>query len=209
MPNLVSLFNQLLTAILLFIWSFFPKPTHLISIPTTKLQQIASTSATVPLPTPPVTNPNPVPKVPWGTTEKLGEGLYRTYVGQDQRMGTPEEILTALNIYRRNHGVGEVRSDNNLCQLATWRAASQQKAGDLDGHQGLKDYMNDPKHWQELDIKAIGENASYGYILSGTHLIEWVFDSDVEHRETQLNPKWNLACAGVASVTVDILFGQR
>lgn len=202
--NLITIFNQLLASLLLFIWSFLPKPAHQISTPTAKLEKSASTSATLSLPVAP-----PTPKVPWGTTEKLGPGQYRTYVGNDPKMGTPQEILDALNLYRKNHGVGQVRSDQNICILAQNRAIAQQKLGTLDDHQGLIDYMNDPKHWQELDIKAIGENASYGYILSGTHLIEWVFDSDVEHRDNQLNPKWNLACAATSGVTVDIIFGQR
>lgn len=204
-PNIITIFNQLLAGLLLFMWSFLPHPK--IIAPSSSLQNLASTSAVVPLPVMPV---KPVmPAVPWGTTEKLSEGLYRTYVGQDERMGTPDEILTALNLYRQNHGRSELHSDNNLCKLALWRAQVQQNLGNLDGHQGLKDYMSDDKHWQELDIKAIGENASYGYVLSGTHLIEWVFDSDSEHRENQLNPSWNLACAGTSGVTVDIIFGQR
>ena len=69
--------------------------------------------------------------------------------------------------------------------------------------------MADPNHWKELNVTAIGENASYGYVLSGVHLIEWIFDSDIEHRENQLNPNWNLSCAGISGVTVDIIFGKR
>ncbi|MBI4099863.1 hypothetical protein HY440_02545 [Candidatus Microgenomates bacterium] len=207
-PNLITIFNQLLSTLILFFWSFLPKPTHLLTTPTAKLEKTASTSAIVSMSD---TSAKSVvtPSVPWGTTEKLGDGLYRTYVGNDSAMGTPAEILTALNVYRKNHGVGEVKSDENICKLALWRAQVQQKLENLDGHQGLKDYMADPKHWQELDVKSIGENASYGYVLSGTHLIEWVFDSDVEHRDNQLNPSWNLACAGTSGVTVDIIFGQR
>lgn len=124
-------------------------------------------------------------------------------------MGTPEEILKALNSYRRVHGTGNLSSDENLCRLAQIRAENQEKISTLDAHKGLIEYMNDPDHWRELNITAIGENASYGYVLSGTHLIEWIFDSDPEHRENQLNPEWNLACAGISGVTVDIVFGKR
>ncbi len=147
--------------------------------------------------------------VPWGTTEKLGPGLYRTYVANDPTMGTPEEILRALNNYRKSHNTGELRSDAGLCQLAQKRAEEQEKLGNLDSHKGFSDYMADPNHWKELNVTAIGENASYGYVLSGVHLIEWIFDSDIEHRENQLNPNWNLSCAGISGVTVDIIFGKR
>lgn len=124
-------------------------------------------------------------------------------------MGTPAEILQALNSYRRSHNTGEVFSDDKLCSLAQTRAQEQDKLGNLDEHKGLITYMDDPRHWEELNVTSIGENASYGYVLSGVHLIEWVFDSDEEHRSNQLNPNWTLACAGVSRVTVDIIFGKR
>jgi len=147
--------------------------------------------------------------VPWGTTEKLGDGLYRTYVANDAQMGSSEEILNALNNYRRSHNSRELSSDQGLCTLALRRAQEQEKLGNLDEHKGLISYMDDPNHWKELNVNAIGENASYGYTLSGVHLIEWVFDSDVEHRTNQLNPDWSLGCAKTAGVTVDIIFGKR
>ena len=120
----------------------------------------------------------PVPNVPWGSTEKVGEHLYRTYVGRDERMGTPSEILSALNSYRRNHNQGELFSDEKLCSLAKMRAEEQEKMGKLDTHKGIEEYMKDPNHWKELNITALGENSSFGYVLSGVHLIEWVFDAD-------------------------------
>lgn len=172
----------------------------------TEKDQLASESAIVSLLQIPT---QPSPSVPWGTTEKVGDHLYRTFVGQDSVMGTPDEILAALNSYRRNHGISNLQQDENLCHLAMRRAQEQDRISNLDAHKGLIDYMDDPNHWQELNIRAIGENASFGYVLSGVHLIEWVFDADVEHRDNQLNPNWNLACAGVSGTTVDIIFGQR
>lgn len=208
--NLVTLFNQILTSIILLVWSaistLLPPPVP--KRPTPSARKVVPTSALIAPVTPQKYIVTQTP-VPWGTTEKIGEHEYRTYVANDPVMGTPTEILAALNSYRKIHGRGEVKSDDNLCKLATWRAQTQDKAGTLDGHKGLEEYMKDPKHWEELNVSAIGENASYGYVLSGTHLIEWVFDSDVEHRDNQLNPNWNLGCAGISGVTVDIIFGHR
>lgn len=147
--------------------------------------------------------------IAWGTTDKIGDHIYRTYVGSDSIMGTPEEILNALNVYRKNHGQGQLQSDQKLCDLAQNRAIAQDKLGTLDSHKGLIEYMNNPDSWNQLGVTGIGENASYGYVLSGVHLIEWVFDSDSEHRENQLNPNWTLACAEVFGKTVDIVFGHR
>lgn len=206
---LINSFNRLLgnflAVIIVSALSFLPKSPPP-QIPVTP-PKIATSQLVLPQPLPkPITTTKPVP---WGTTEKIGEHQYRTFVANDPVMGTPTEILAALNSYRQIHGRADLKSDDGLCRLANTRAQTQNKAATLDAHKGLEDYMKDPKHWEELNVAAIGENASYGYILSGTHLIEWVFDSDEEHKSNQLNPDWNLACAGVAGVTVDILFGKR
>lgn len=199
---------QIITALIVYILSFFfPKKQPPVFLkPYTIPYTIATPSAILE----PRTQPLATPLVPWGTTEKIADHLYRTYVGQDKIMGTPQEILTALNFYRKNHGLNQpLRFDENLCILANRRAAEQDKLGTLDAHQGLVKFMDDPKNWTWLDITSIGENASYGYTLSGTHLIEWVFDADEEHKSNQLNPQWNLACPGISDTTVDILFGKR
>ncbi|OGG19442.1 hypothetical protein A2721_02865 [Candidatus Gottesmanbacteria bacterium RIFCSPHIGHO2_01_FULL_47_48] len=149
------------------------------------------------------------PKTPWGSTEKIGDHLYRTYVGQDEKMATPDEILQALNTYRQNHGQGTLHKDDKLCAFAQLRADEQARLGNLDSHAGFTKYFEDKNNWQELGITGAGENASQGYTLSGTHLIEWVFSADDEHRSNQLNPNWTLACATVSGSTVDIIFGKR
>lgn len=159
-------------------------------------------------------SPNPSinsnsPKIPWGTTEKIGDHLYRTYVGQDEKMGTPEEILEALNYYRSNHGRSRLSLDEKLCKFSQIRADEQAKNNNLDSHKGFQDYLDDPKHWEELNFKSLGENASYGYILSGVHLIEWVFDADEEHRSNQLNHNWTHACVAISKTVVNVIFGQR
>jgi uncharacterized protein YkwD len=182
-----------------FFLNFFGKP-YVAPPPPIK---IATVSATIKIPAP----PKVVDTTPWGTTEKIDEHIYRTYVGSDEKMGTPEEILKALNNYRQDHHIGQLSSGDRLCDLANKRAKEQ--SSKLDSHKGLIDYMNDPNHWQELNITQIGENASYGYTLSGVHLIEWVFNADEEHKNNQLNPNWTHACAGTFETTADIIFGKR
>ncbi len=207
MPTFIAIIIGLLNSLVIFLFpNQIKKPDPLVQAP--KIVTVPSKSLIIENKLTP--SPYPLtPSVPWGTTIKIGDHLYRTYVGEDSKMGTLEEILAAINIYRKNHNVGTVRDDENICKLAQQRASTQNGAGSLDSHKGFQDFMNKDGSWQWLDVKSIGENASYGYVLSGTHLIEWVFDSDSEHRENQLNPAWNLACAGVSGVTVDIIFGQR
>lgn len=173
----------------------------------TPLKSFILTNPSIPQKTP--RNITPAVKIPWGTTEKVADHTYRTYVGQDDKMGTPQEILDALNKYRQQHGQNTLSQDDKLCEIAKWRAEQQAKINNLDGHKGLKDYLEDPKHWEYIDLQAVGENASYGYILTGTHLIEWVFDADEEHRDNQLDPKWNRACAATNGSLVEVMFGRK
>lgn len=204
--------RDILITIAAFIWlwvqslqNFLGNKPNIINLPQKRLE-IASPSAVLNMPQQPtIVDDN----TPWGTTEKVGEHLYRTYVGNDPRMGTPEEILTALNAYRANHHRSQLQLEPKLCPLAQKRAQDQSNQSGLDSHKGLTEYMNSPNSWQELNVTGIGENASFGYVLSGVHLVEWVFDADEEHRDNQLNPDWNLACAGVYRETVDILFGKK
>lgn len=205
---LINSFNRLLGNLLavvtVSVLSFFPKPL----LPQTPAipPKIATPSAQ--LVKPPALVQAVDTLVPWGTTEKIGEHLYRTYVGQDEKMGTVEEILTALNAYRKNHHIDQaLQTDENLCRFAQNRAKEQEKG--LDSHKGFTEFLNKPDNWRWLGVKSIGENASFGYVLTGAHLIEWVFDADEEHRSNQLNPEWNLACAAVSETTVDILFAKR
>lgn len=173
------------------------------------LESTIYSSTPTPSPSPSVVL-TPTPTVlPWGTTEKLQEHIYRTYVGQDPALASPSEILEALNVYRKDHGRQTVSNDNKLCDLAKFRAEQQAKIDNLDEHKGLIEYLNDAKHWEDLGVKGLGENASWGYQLSGTHLIEWVFDADQEHRDNQLNPSWNRACVATSKLLVEILFADK
>jgi len=207
MNQLLAFWHALWQGVAIYLFALFlaliPNQTVL-----PKKTLVASPSAIINIPQPRENIATSTP-IPWGTTEKVGDHLYRTYVGSDETIGTPEEILQALNVYRRDHGQGDLQKYEPLCPLAQSRAQIQDAAGNLDSHKGLTDYMADNNHWGSLGITAIGENSSYGYILSGTHLIEWVFDADAEHRNNQLNPNWSLVCTGVSGKTVDILFGKK
>lgn len=150
------------------------------------------------------------PTIPWGTTEKLAEHTYRTYVGEDEIMSSVEELHNALNKYRANHGVQELFVSDQLCRIADFRIAQLDAIDGLDAHKGFKEYLSDGKNWENIPrFVSVGENNSYGYKLSGTHLIEWVFDADEEHRSNQMNPKWNRVCSRISGTIVEIIFGEE
>jgi uncharacterized protein YkwD len=152
----------------------------------------------------------PQPTIPWGTTEKVAEHTYRTFVGEDAVMSTEEEFVTALNKYRALHGVQELFVGTDLCTFATMRINQLKVLGKLDAHAGFKEFLAKDENWKTLPrFVALGENNSFGYKQSGTHLIEWIFDADEEHRSNQLNPQWNRVCVRISDTIVEVIFGQE
>jgi hypothetical protein len=82
--------------------------------------------------------------------------------------------------------------------------------GGLDAHAGFKEYLAKPNGWSSLPrFTSVGENNSYGYVQSGTRLVEWVFDADEEHRSNQLSAKWNRLCVRIRNTIVEVVFGQE
>lgn len=152
----------------------------------------------------------PLSPVPWGTTEKLAEHTYRTYVGEDPVMSTVDELHAAINAYRTKHGVGELQVHDGLCRVADHRIAELAALGGLDAHAGFKKYFESEDNWKNLgSIRGVGENNSAGYKQTGTHLIEWIFDADEEHRTNQLNPDWNRMCSRISGTIVEMVFGKE
>jgi len=143
---------------------------------------------------------------PWGVAQKIGEHTYQIKVQNDSVMGTPEEILAALNILRARSSAQPLKSDPRLCQFATSRAEYQNRLGKTDAHAGFVDYLENQDGFQKLGFGHLGENSSFGYILSGTHLIEWVYMRSPEHNANQTDPKWDHACAGVFGLATNIVF---
>ncbi|MEI7653172.1 MAG: hypothetical protein WCJ70_02750 [bacterium] len=152
----------------------------------------------------------PTPTIPWGTTEKIAEHTYRTYVGEDPVMSTEEEFVIALNKYRALHSVQELFVGSDLCTFATMRINQLKALGKLDAHAGFKEFLANDENWKTMPrFVALGENNSFGYKQSGTHLIEWIFDADEEHRSNQLNPQWNRTCVRISDTIVEVIFGQE
>jgi uncharacterized protein YkwD len=151
-----------------------------------------------------------IPTARWGQTDKIADHTYRTYVADDSHMSTESELFEALNDYRIDHGVQKLFLSDSLCRLADMRINQLAQLGSLDAHKGLNEYLADEKNWQNFPrFDSIGENNSYGYKLSSTHLIEWVFDADEEHRSNQQNPRWNRACIRIHDTIVEMIFGEE
>lgn len=151
--------------------------------------------------------PTPAPDTsPWGVAKQITEHSWVIKVNNDPAMGTPDEILQALNDLRVRNGAQPLQTDSRLCTYAQKRADYFKSLRGTDEHQGLVDYLQNSDGYSRLGFNWIGENSSYGYVMSGVHLIEFVYNSDPDHSKNQLDPKWDHGCVGVNSPATDLIF---
>lgn len=157
---------------------------------------------------PPTSTPNPADSLndKWGEAKKIDTYTYTMRLAPDSAMGTPQEIFTALNKYRQQHGRGSLAWDDKLAGFANSRAEYFSQRGNLDSHAGFLDYLNNQDGFQKLGFANIGENSSIGFTLYAVHLIEWVYAGDEGHNNNQLNSDWNYVGIGVKGNATDLIF---
>lgn len=143
---------------------------------------------------------------PWGIAKQIGEHTWTMKVGDDERMGTPQEILEALNVYRQRYGQGTLTWDTKLAEYAQSRADYFTQLGKTDVHDGFNKYLDD-NGFEKLGFNSLGENSSYGYKLLGIHIIEWIYAADKPHNDNQLSSGWSHIGIGVNEVATDLIFG--
>jgi uncharacterized protein YkwD len=146
---------------------------------------------------------------PWGVAQQIDDVTWTMRIQQDEKMGTAEEVLDALNKYRLVHGSGILHFDEKLNNYALERAKYFTKEKKLDGHKGFRDKLENEKGFEELGFWALGENASYGYILEAVHLIEWMYAGDKPHNDNQLDKSWTHVGIGIDGVSTVLIFGKH
>lgn len=151
--------------------------------------------------------PSPTPTPQWGKARQVDAHTWTIDVGKDSQMGSPQEILAALNVYRQAKGKGTLTMDMKLLNFAQQRADSFAAAHNLDGHAGFEDFIHNQNGFDQLGFYALGENSSYGYQVNGTHLIEWVYAGDKPHDDNQLSSDWSYVGIGVSGLATDLVFG--
>lgn len=144
----------------------------------------------------------------WGVAKQVDEVTWTMKVGQDDRIGTPQEIFDALNLYREREGKSRLTWDNNLADFAGTRAAQLNAIKYTDKHAGFLEYTKDVENLRRLGFWGVGENCNYGQRLLGVHLIEWIYAGDEPHDKNQLDPTWTHVGVGVSGLGVSIIFGK-
>lgn len=143
----------------------------------------------------------------WGKAVQIDEHTWTMKTGGDSKMASPEEILQALNDYRRNHGSQILTMDSKLSDYAQTRADYFYSIKSLDGHKGFNNFLDNEDGYHKLGYNWLGENDSIGYKLNGVHLIEWVYAGDDPHNKNQLDIKWDHVGIAVKGTATCLIFG--
>ncbi len=143
----------------------------------------------------------------WGKATQVSEHTWTMKVGFDDNMASPLEIFEALNKYRQQHSREALTWDDRLANFAKERASTFTSLGKTDEHAGFVSYTDNIDNVKALGFWSLGENSSYGYRLTGVHLIEWVYAGDEGHNSNQLNSEWTHVGIGVDGNQTDLIFG--
>jgi len=144
---------------------------------------------------------------PWGVAKQVSEHTWTMKIEPDAVMGSPKEIMDALNEYRRRFGVAILMWDEKLAAYALSRSEFFVKNKGLDEHKGFINYLNNEDGFNKIGFTALGENSSYGYKMNGVHLIEWIYAGDKPHNDNQLNKDWAYVGIGTAGTATCLIFG--
>ncbi len=153
-----------------------------------------------------LTAPEPTSSEPWGKAIKISDHSYRINVKNDDHMASPEEILAALNDLRMRNGVQALKVDPKLCDYTQSRAELFTQIGSTDEHAGFEKFLEQEDGFKKLGYRQLGENSSYGFKMTGVHLIEFVYMQSPDHNKNQLDPKWDHSCVGVSGTATNLIF---
>lgn len=206
-------FNSLSPHYMPFFLTFILILLHLTLSPLHPSPIVPAFSLLTPTPSPIATSkstskpiPTPTGSDPWGKLIQLSEHTYKIRVQDDTVMTTSDELLAAINVLRAKNGAQPLQKSARLCDYAALRAKLFDQIKSTDEHAGFKKYLESEDGFHKLGYGSIGENSSYGYRLSGTHLVEFVYMRSPGHNANQLNPAWDHGCAGVSGLGTDIIF---
>lgn len=185
-----------------------PRPT-LTLIPTSQLTKV--TKISVPVQVKVIVQPTAIPTaIPTAVppTQKPADTASSGYsaIGIS---GNAQDLLNALNDYRRNHGVGNLSWDGKLGAFAQSRADYFVSHGGLDGHAGFNDFIDHQNGFNQLGFWNLGENSGYGFSGSPKNMIENIFAKSPAHDSNQLNAQWTFCGIGTSGSAVDVIFGAN
>ncbi|GEM_PF-3446871 len=123
---------------------------------------------------------------------------------------TSEDLWLAINLYRQSHGVSTLSLSSTLCGLADYRLSQLVALGNLDHHQGFKDYMADDAKASALGYNEVGENLaltpSFPHAVA---VVEWGWNFSEPHKELLLDTTMTDGCARTKNAISVFIAGHR
>jgi uncharacterized protein YkwD len=120
---------------------------------------------------------------------------------------TGEQLMQAVNKYRREHGVPELQLHSGLCQLSSRRLGELIDLGQLDNHAGFENYFdnNEIEDLSGPSLTNVAENLASGYPSAWDTVMGW--DSSPPHRTFLLaDGSYKYGC-GSANLGFAVLIG--
>lgn len=148
----------------------------------------------------------------WGKVKQISEHTYTQKVGSDAIMGSPADLLIALNNFRNKYDRSSLIWDDSLSSWAQSRAQTFANLKNVDEHAGFNAEVENKFNEFGGRFTKLGENAGFGGRLDAVHWIEWLFASDEPHKNNMLGD-WSHVGIATASndgfnYGIDFIFGK-
>lgn len=127
------------------------------------------------------------------------EGEYVICNVKAEKVGTSDELNTALNNYRKDHGLNTLNINSSLCKVSTERAHEISTNFSHDGFEAATKRSG-------VDAHSFGENIASGP-LSATKFVEWSWDRSPGHRANMLGD-WTDGCGAIWDKYAVYLFAK-
>jgi uncharacterized protein YkwD len=170
--------------------AFSPTPTLTVTVTPT------DTPTNTPLPT--STN-TPTPA---GQSLRLEAPAGSPLGGASPQPGT--DLNSAVNQYRKDHGLSALQTNGNLCRIASTRVAQQVKAGSLDNHAGFQGEAASQKEFLH-----VGEILQYrSPAATNEYLVYTGWAGSPQHNAIVLDPGWTHGCGARTDIFAAFIFAR-
>ncbi len=119
---------------------------------------------------------------------------------------TGEDLWSAVQTYRRAHGLPEFQQSNQLCTVASIRVNEQLALGRLDNHDGFDaradQFFEDNPTWT-----SINENLAAGY-ETAVQAVEWGWDQSLGHKALIQSREFPYACTAANAGFAVLITGK-
>lgn len=198
----MNFLKSVVTWIILFFSSFSMHPKTAPRIQTL-IMPLASASATLTQTPTLTTKRKSIQTSTIQTNDVKGETITRAT--GDSGMATADELFSAMNDYRKSHGLNAVNRSSTLCTIAQTRANQQEALGHLDNHAGFVSAAR-----TQTEFIHVGELLQYWSIPEdATYLVNTGWGQSEEHVAIMTDPTLTDGCGAINGYYSVFIFGRK